>query len=348
MKEVAITQRVTLAQCFAAPFSHTLGTPFRTSRVEVRERTGFILRMEHNGLVGFGEIAPLVGFHRESPIDALRSAAEAISSGGCPACPSASFGLSCAMVMCDAELAAEFNLAFTPQARSVGVNALFEGTVDAAEAAWKTGRFTGFRTIKLKFGRRSVSEETALVECFRSHLGPEGRIRLDGNRSMTFEDAYRLLHTIGPSQIEYVEDPLSEPTELPELARKTGLPMAIDETLLERECVDEVRGAEGIVVQVVKPSLVGPLQELESVITQGRIQGCDTVFSNLFETSFTLELLGRVAAIMGTQDRDHGLATSDLFTSEFCRHPIIQGGRMIFDRPLPSPQLVFVPLESLL
>ncbi|MDA1106241.1 MAG: o-succinylbenzoate synthase [Planctomycetota bacterium] len=330
----------------AAPFEHRLRTPFRSGRGLIEVRRGYFIRLESDGATGYGEVSPLPGFHAESLDEAMRGLVEALRAGGCPVAPSAAFGLSCAEAMVDAELSDRFNLVTPAREPLVRVNALFDGTAEEAAAVIKSGRFTGYRTIKVKIGRVSLEGDVALVKVLRSKLKSTQRIRLDANRLLDFDAAVELLGTIGPEKIEFVEEPLARPELLPELARRTGIPMAIDETLREADIVDDVLGAEGVTVQVVKPSLMGRLEELEAIITRGTINGCDTVFSNLFESSFTLTLLGRVAAVLGSVDRDHGLATADLFDSDCCPRPMIEGGRMLLDQALPTPQLAWVPLDA--
>ncbi len=336
-----------LAGYSVAPFEHQMLKPFRSGRGLVTVRRGYFLRLECDGGVGYGEISPLPGFHVETLDEAMRSLQEALVHRGCPVAPSAAFGLSCAEAMASATLSDRFNLHTPPREPTVRVNALFDGDLDEAKAAQRAGRFTGFRTIKLKVGRGTVEQDTALVAYIRSITKPSQRIRLDANRSLRFDAGLALLDSIGPDQVEYVEEPLIDPSELPELGRRTGIPMAIDETLREPAILADILGADGVTVQVVKPSLVGRLEELESIITFGTINGCDTVFSNLFESAFTLSLLGRVAAVLGSEDRDHGLATADLFLGDCCPRPTVSGGRMLLEGPLPTPQLPWRPLDSL-
>ena len=122
--------------------------------------------------------------------------------------------------------------------------------------------------------------------------------------------------------------------------------MGIDESLHLGVPVEEVLGAPGVEVQIVKPSLIGTLEEVESVVTQGRIHGMDTVLSTAVDTSYTIALVARMAHSLGVGDRDHGLGTACLFASDVVTpNPIIQG-RMKIKLTLPTPNLVFVPADQ--
>lgn len=331
-----------------AQYELPLRRTFSTSRGDVKVRHGVLVRATLNGRSGYGEVAPLPGFHKESLAGALSSLREAIASGNTPSAPSAAFGLSCAM----AELRRDKRFGFGPVARgaTVGVNAVFSGSARDAERAIAAGEFAGFRTIKVKIGRSRPAEDLRLVNALLEGLPDGVRLRLDANRSLTLANAERLLRRIDASRIEYVEEPLQDARELSELSRRVGIPMAIDEALHDPEVRDAVYGAPGIEVQVVKPSLVGPVEELESVVTAGRIHGMDTVFSTALETSLTVAIVSRFALTFACGTRDHGLATPGLFLRDIADAPVIRDGRLDVPAELPVPRadagLEFVPAAS--
>jgi O-succinylbenzoate synthase len=331
-----------------AQYELPLRRTFCTSRGDVKVRHGVLVRATLNGRTGFGEVAPLPGFHVEQLPEAVRSLQEACEAGTMPLMKSAAFGLSCAM----AELRRDKRFGFGPVERgaTVGVNAVFSGSARDAERAIAEGEFTGFRTVKVKIGRARPAEDLRIVNVLLEGLGDDVRLRLDANRGLTLANAERLLKRIDPARIEYVEEPLQDCRELSELSRRVGMPMAIDEALHDPEVRDAVYGAPGIEVQVVKPSLVGPVEELESVVTAGRIHGMDTVFSTALETSLTVAIVSRFALTFACGTRDHGLATPGLFVRDIADAPAIHDGRLEVPAELPVPRadagLEFVPVAS--
>lgn len=331
-----------------AQYELPLRRTFRTSRGDVKVRHGVLVRATLNGRSGYGEVAPLPGFHREGLREAIRSLQEACASGTVPSVKSAAFGLSCAM----AELRREKRFGFGPVPRgaTVGVNAVFSGSARDAERAVAAGEFAGFRTIKVKIGRSRPAEDLRVVNTLLEGLPADVRLRLDANRALTLANAERLLRRIDASRIEYVEEPLQDCRELAELARRVGLPMAIDEALHDPAVRDAVYGAPGIEVQVVKPSLVGPVEELEAIVTAGRIHGMDTVFSTALETSLTVAIVSRFALAFACGSRDHGLATPGLFVRDIADPPKIRDGRLEVPADLPVPRadagLEFVPVAD--
>ena len=207
-----------------------LRTPFPAGGEMVRVRRGAILRVEEDGRCGYGEMAPLAGLHRESLQDALEGVQEATCSGSMPMAPSASFALSCAQ----ATLVDERRFGFGRSEHSgVGVNAVFSGDAAAARAAIERGDFSGYRTVKVKVGLGKVADDAALIAAMLDGLDSAVRLRLDGNRRLTLTSAVRMMKRLDVARIEYMEEPLRNPLELPELSRRTGITMAIDESLHE-------------------------------------------------------------------------------------------------------------------
>jgi O-succinylbenzoate synthase len=331
-----------------AQYELPLRRTFRTSRGDVKVRHGVLVRATVNGRTGYGEVAPLPGFHRESLPEAVESLRGACASGTTPSVRSAAFGLSCAL----AELGRDMRFGFGPVPRgaTLGVNAVFSGSARDAERAVKEGEFAGFLTVKVKIGRSRPAEDLRVIHALLAGLPADVRLRLDANRSLTLANAERLLRRVDASRIEYVEEPLQDSRELSELSRRVGMPMAIDEALHDPEVRDSVYGAPGIEVQVVKPSLVGPVEELESVVTGGRIHGMDTVFSTALETSLTVAIVSRFALAFPCGTRDHGLATPGLFQRDIADAPHIREGRLEVPAELPVPRadagLEFLPAAS--
>ncbi len=325
---------------FEIPFRR----PYIVGTGTLQTRRGVMVRIRDGKRTGFGEVAPLQGFHRETLAQALSSLKEAIESESMPMCRSAAFGLSCAVETAAAN--PRYGFSDPAPTTDIGINAFFSGGAREAKVAFNAGQFDGFQTIKVKIGRGKPVDDLRTINTILSLVDPEVRIRLDGNRTMSLAVAERLLSRIDSSRIEYVEEPLKDHADLSELARRVGLVMAIDESLHLGGPIEDVLGAPGVEVQVVKPSLLGGLEEVESVVTRGRIYGLDTVLSTAIDTSYTIALVARMAGALGVGDRDHGLGTAGLFTSDvIAPAPIVQG-RMQIGATLQMPDLQFVPITQ--
>jgi O-succinylbenzoate synthase len=324
---------------FELPFR----SPYKIGGKSLSARRGVMIRVKHGRRVGHGEVAPLPGAHRETLDEAVASLMEGIKNSTSPMMPSAAFGLSCAHE--SAAASARYGLAGAPKANDIGINALFNGSAEEAKAAIEAGVFAGYATVKLKIGRARRAEDHRLIQTALDLLPAHVRLRLDGNRSMSLAGLVGLLKDVDARRIEYLEEPLRNYADLCELSRRSQVSVAIDESLYDAQALEHVLGAPGIDVQVVRPSLMGSLEEVEAVITRGRINGMDTVLSTALESSYTIALVARLATVMEVGDRDHGLATAGLLATDLVEPAPIVAGRMTLAKTLPVPRLEFVAAD---
>jgi o-succinylbenzoate synthase len=137
----------------------------------------------------------------------------------------------------------------------VRCNATLVGGEPAAVAAeaerWAAD---GFGTFKLKVG---VGDDAAQIAAVRKALGPEARIRLDANGTWSLEQATEILATVEPLGIELVEQPVATIAEASELAKRTRISLAGDESIVTLEDAEEAIQADSFSVTGVKLSKVG-------------------------------------------------------------------------------------------
>ncbi len=160
-------------------------------------------------------------------------------------------------------------------------------------------RDAGYRAVKLKVGERPVAEDAALVRALAGELGEGTALRLDANRAWSIGEADEFVRAAGASSFEYVEEPLAEPALLPDLARETGLPVALDESLttMEPGALGEHRYAAAV---VIKPTLLGGLSTALRFAGETSRLGMRAVVSSAYETGVgTAALVALAAAIEG-------------------------------------------------
>lgn len=125
------------------------------------------------------------------------------------------------------------------------------GAVAAEAERWAAD---GFGTFKLKVG---TGDDVAQVEAVRAALGPGMRIRLDANGAWSLEEATEILEAVEPLGIELVEQPVETIAEAAELARRTGIWLAGDESIVTLADAEEAIRADSFSVTGVKLSKVG-------------------------------------------------------------------------------------------
>lgn len=282
---------------------------------------------------GFGECAPLPGLHRES-LDEAIDAIERWSDGelefdGMP--PSAAFAASCAI-----ETAEGFG---TRAAGPVAVAAFFSGGADDIDdAAAHTLR--AHRTVKLKIGRASETDDRALIGRVLD-LVPDARLRLDGNRMLTEAECAARVHGFDAERFEYLEDPLKDPSRLAALAARTGIAVALDETVVDdapaaRALRDELAREDCVAAWVLRLSALGPLARVRARAAEAEARGAHAVLSTAYESSYALRLAAHLAASLPNGRCAHGLGTASLLAEDSCAPAVSVAGFLACD-PLPAP-----------
>ena len=319
------------AHRYDLPLHHPIGL----STGLLTTRTGLILTLATStGLVGRGDVAPLPGFSAESLPEAeagVRALAEKIVGRTAPVDPDASgmwsdrvarwvwrlelpasvmTGLQAAIVDLLAVHRGETPAqTLHPDASSeVRVNGLLLGDADHVLADATRLRASGFRAVKLKVGRGDVAEETRLVRSVRAVLGPDVALRLDANRAWKEDEALTFARGVEGCDIAYIEEPLRDPSRLVSFSRRSGLPVALDETVSER-AVEDLERWRGVRAVVLKPTLLGGCEFTLWMARRAINAGMTAVVSACFESGVGTAGLACLAAALDQPDVPVGLDT---------------------------------------
>jgi o-succinylbenzoate synthase len=167
---------------------------------------------------------------------------------------------------------------------------------------------SGYRALKLKVGRGAPAEEAALVRALRQVAGPDVALRLDANRAWDYDEARAFLRAVADCGVEYIEEPLRDPTRLVRLSAETGVPVALDETLAETglEALERWRGVKAV---VLKPTLLGGFEMAWWMARRAINAGMTPVVSASFESGAGLVDLAHLAASFGQPGVAAGLDT---------------------------------------
>lgn len=268
-------------------------------------REGFIVRVELDGRVGFGEIAPIPWFGTETLEEAraflerlvkLPELAEDVDAlAGLPCC---AFGVSAALLDVRSVETLEGTL---PEQAELDVAALLPAGT-AATGVLLEKLAAGHHTFKWKIGVSSVAEETAIFETLADALPAGGKLRLDANGGLTFAELDAWLDVLLRylDVVEFMEQPLAVGHEsaMAAVMKRTGLPIALDESLNGSEGKAWLKPGRWKGPLVVKPLLMGAMVDLVARLEPIQKQ---VVLSSVFETVVgrrnTLPLLGALPKI---------------------------------------------------
>jgi O-succinylbenzoate synthase len=186
------------------------------------EREGLLLNYND----GWGEIAPLPGFSKESFQDALDETIELLPNlpAANPKLPSVRFGVSSALKPFPSKPIHLPLCALTPR--------------------------EGFTTLKLKLGSLSLERAIDLV---KKHLN--FRLRLDFNRMWTLDQALEFASHFKKTDFEYLEEPVNSFKDLVRFSEITEFPIGVDESLL----TDPWQTVPSLKAAIVKPTLLGEI-----------------------------------------------------------------------------------------
>lgn len=221
---------------------------------KTQSREGLILQWNN----GFGEIAPLPGYSKETLEEAKEEILRNLPNlpDAKPTLPSVQFGL----------FAASKPLSLNPL--RVPISALNHPKL-------------GCNTLKLKVKNLSLTEAIELV---KKYLG-KYRLRIDCNRSWTLSQALFFASHFSRTDFEYLEEPTQTFEELELFSKKTLFPIALDESLRENVPYGQIPTLQAF---IVKPTLMGIIPKLPPEIP--------VVFSSSYESSLGLLQIARLAS----------------------------------------------------
>ncbi len=295
-----------------------LRKPIRVSDQVIHHRTGAIIRMtDDNNNHGYGETAPLPGLHRETMGDALKQLTTIqtkLTGAIVPNIPGVSdfldtliakekwypsvrFGVeSVLMNVYFLQGVLSKRKMYLPQNhKKIMINALADGNDLVVMKTVKRAIEEGYRSIKLKIGRRTIEEDIGLVKSVDKIISKKADLRLDANQAWDLPTAIHFAQAIQDCVIEYIEEPLQDPGHLAMLYDQTGIPIAVDESIT-RHPLSAFQVKNWMKALVLKPAVIGSVQDTLKYIQIARQSNLKIVFSDTFHSGVGLSFLIRLAA----------------------------------------------------
>ena len=296
-------------ELITCPYRRPFARPLRAAWGTWAVREGILIRLrDGTGRTGYGEVAPLPEFGSESlrqAMDYLDTLSEGIGLEDLrqrlpEAPPATAFGLWSALHALDG----------CPVTRAR--TAALTGLEELEDGGFDRLRRAGYRTCKVKVGISDPEKELAQVRTVLQQLLPGETLRLDPNRSWDLSAFEHWTEQLAgrASSISFIEEPfragLLESSQLAALAKRSPVPLAIDESLSEMGWPHWLN-LDWPGYWIVKPSLSGPADWMDGL--SGRRD--KVVLSSVFETGIGMGHLARMAS--GFPDNDHGLGTGAWF-----------------------------------
>jgi len=257
------------------PYRRKFANPLRTAHGIWSLREGFVVRVESDAGVGYGEIAPIPEFGSETLEMARMFLDQLVQQPDLPvpqALPCCAFGVSAAKRGWEAGRP-------VPDLKIAGL--LPAGS--AALEVLPRRLAKGFDVFKWKIGVETPSLELAILAQLMALLPSHARLRLDANGGLSrpqMEEWLAALSQYG-ERIDYFEQPLPVGAEesMAEAMRTFGVNIALDESLNGQQGADWLQQWEGPLV--IKPLLMGAIEPLLSILAPISAR---VVLSSVFET----------------------------------------------------------------
>lgn len=309
------------------PYRLPLTAPLVLKGIEHTDRAGVLVRLDDAaGRVGWGDAAPLPGFSlasRAAVVDQIKTLHSWVADrepapdwtdpngtlhreiDGLGLLPSVRFGLDLALFDLAAQAAGRTLAgAMHPDPEvTVPINALLVGEAGAVLGEAERLTAAGYRTLKLKVGRVGLGEEIELVRTLSERF-PTTALRLDANQAWTMDEAVRFAEGIEGCRLDYIEEPLQNPADLPVLWFDTRLPLALDESLVGTD-PSGLQGKGWATAAVLKPTLLGGVARTLRFAAHAHALGIRPVLSGAFESGVAMR--GHVALAAATGGAPAGL-----------------------------------------
>lgn len=283
--------------------------------ISVREGL-WLVALQGEQVIGFGEAAPLPGFSGESLESVVHWLRQANWGSGLipyPPFPSLQWAFFCLKSRWMLEGAAH--------------------TSESKTAAYSNdnGFSVGDRSQPIKVKLKGDTQDVHRIE---TALSQANRVRLDPNRSWSRALAEKILASVELNRIDFLEEPCASLTDSVEVCRQYGVALALDESTRELSPDSEPVArlfdaslAPSPPVMVLKPMLLG--DRLQAWMDLGARMSCRMLISSSYETVQGLSMLSALAHKMAPNEA-HGLGTGHIFS-----------GNLVWP-PRPTPELKLI------
>jgi len=332
-----------------SPYTLKLKKPFVTSKKEIRQRNGFILKLyDDEGNEGIGDCCPFQEFGSETLQNAetalldfklkininLDEIENSISEHlkMFDKLPTLRHGLEQALLnlICKVKKVKIDELLNLELKKQIFVNAAI-GFLGSDESAKEAVNFVkaGYRTIKVKAGRKNFDDDLSVVKSIRKSVGEKIQIRVDPNGKWNLNEAVQNLKMLEQYNIEYVEQPLDDSNGFTELSKLSNVPIAPDESVRSIEDAKRFIDSGSISFLVLKPMLLGGLIPTIKIINMAEKDKVTPVITSSFESA-----IGRTNAIIAAASVKtnvaHGLAVNNYFENDLIKDQFnVKSGKII-------------------
>ena len=298
------------------PYELELNTKLENSQLIYRVKKGYILKLYIDDRCGCGEVSLLENYSKEN-LQQIMWAFEEIKivfiSGKnyskeeflnifkihCVSMPSFNFALDIALYD------------ILSQKKNVSIAKYITST--ASDNIKICGTYLNDNSmagnvVKVKLLCQNVSDDIDMVSAIIKKYNGDILLRLDANRGYDLHEAIKLCNSIDLSKIQYFEEPLRETNyaNLEKLKMKTGISIAIDETLYQDDYKSYIESPLVDYV-ILKPSIFGCVEKILDFHQYTFKHNLKIVLSSSLENYIGNLATIHIASALKIEDTRHGI-----------------------------------------
>lgn len=282
-------------------------------------RSGALINIiDGQGNSGWGDIAPLPKWSKETLEDALQSLNERLhdiielawTPQNClkelaklKLLPSASFGLESALLSVLSPLP-EFK---------VQASALLMGSLKEILEQSSLRHLEGDTCVKLKVGNLSFEESFYVI----NYLKDKFRLRIDVNRAWTTDDSLLFFSQFPLDTFDYVEEPFQNPHDLVRFLH----PLAVDESFPDDLSLEQLETFPTLKALIYKPTIQGGMVGCIPLHEWASKRGIALILSSSFESDLGLAHIASMAHRLALS-APVGIGTYKFLNDYICAVPL--------------------------
>lgn len=184
----------------------------------------------------------------------------------------------------------------------------------------------GYKTVKLKCGRKDFKDDYEIVKSIRDKFGDNINIRIDVNGKWNLEEAVEYLNHLEKFNLQYAEQPVKKNEEIIELSKSVHMNIASDESVKSPDDAVYLFN-NGLKIIILKPVAAGGILNSLKIINEAFKHGANIIISSSFESEVGKSVLVYLASLTGHR-LAHGLGVGSLYKESLFEDllPIENGG----------------------
>lgn len=319
--------------------------PAGTSRGVLLEKPIYILKLEKEGRIGYGEVSFIEGLSCESQVEIIHALDDICSNEqintellkGLATVPSVRFALEQALLELDQnDQHLLFPGEFTLGLKGIPINGLvWMGDKNYMRQQIKEKIANGYGCLKLKIGALHFNDEMELLQEIRKDFGiQELEIRVDANGAFSKNDALEKLNRLSEFDLHSIEQPIraGQVEVMADLCKKSPIAIALDEELIG---VHTLSDQEQLIQTIqphyiiLKPSLLGGFEVAKNWINLANQYHAHWWITSALESNLGLNAIAQWTATLNNA-MPQGLGTGSLYQNNFESPLEIHEGKLFY------------------